>query len=366
MKRFQIGRSVLRFLLLVFGVSLGTVALAQINLWMVVVLMGFATGVSLWQLWESQIKQRDKGSLAQEKEEAIASLTGQLDQQQQQSQSSYDSLATQFTELQEAYDNLQEEQKELETQLQEKAQLEDQLIAELEEKLQADEADSANSANFQELKKLNRTLESQKLQLQNELNRLKARHDRLQANKWELTAKLNSLQYQFGKANNSEAEPRTELQQLLIKAINRKLPTLEESLLIISQLFPDRIVVLESAWKSARESAIFKNKNGAFDLLWTLANEYWERCYEGQGDAQARKVFTNHSYAARESDTVERNQRAKQLRTFYYQGEPIEMMKHLKIGTRNSLADTLRIHFEWKPEEGKIIIGHCGKHLDHN
>jgi len=38
--------------------------------------------------------------------------------------------------------------------------------------------------------------------------------------------------------------------------------------------------------------------------------------------------------------------------------------KHLKHGVKNSKAETLRIHFEWMPGEKKLVIGHCGKHLN--
>lgn len=40
------------------------------------------------------------------------------------------------------------------------------------------------------------------------------------------------------------------------------------------------------------------------------------------------------------------------------------MEKHLKHGVKGSLAEILRVHFEWIASEKKIVIGHCGKHLD--
>jgi hypothetical protein len=40
------------------------------------------------------------------------------------------------------------------------------------------------------------------------------------------------------------------------------------------------------------------------------------------------------------------------------------MEKHLKIGTADNAADTLRIHFDWVAEEARIVVGYCGKHLD--
>jgi hypothetical protein len=41
-------------------------------------------------------------------------------------------------------------------------------------------------------------------------------------------------------------------------------------------------------------------------------------------------------------------------------------MAHLRIGTKDSIADTLRVHFRWFADEQKIVIGHCGKHLNFN
>ena len=40
------------------------------------------------------------------------------------------------------------------------------------------------------------------------------------------------------------------------------------------------------------------------------------------------------------------------------------MEKHLKHGVKDSVAETLRIHFEWVADQKKLVIGHCGKHLD--
>jgi hypothetical protein len=140
--------------------------------------------------------------------------------------------------------------------------------------------------------------------------------------------------------------------------------TLRESLRVITILFPGRIEVLDSAWKSASDSEIFKQKKRGFELLLKLATEYWTELASGRGDAEARSTFGN-AYSARESETVETNKQARKLRTFRYKDQDVEMMKHLKIGVRDSIAETLRIHFEWDPDDRKIVIGHCGHHLDH-
>jgi hypothetical protein len=139
--------------------------------------------------------------------------------------------------------------------------------------------------------------------------------------------------------------------------------TLSQSLDVVRAFFPHRILVLDTAWKSADASRAFRDKKKAFELLWKLATEYWSMFASGRGDIDARTVF-GEAYAAKESETVERNQRGRHLRTFIYNGTKIEMMKHLKFGVKHSVAETLRIHFAWDQKNRLIVIGHCGAHLD--
>jgi hypothetical protein len=145
--------------------------------------------------------------------------------------------------------------------------------------------------------------------------------------------------------------------------INSKNFTPKDSLQVISRLFPDRIEILDSAWKSADASTSFKEKSRLFDLLWRLATQYWKDLSNGIGDVQARHVFGN-AYSAKESETASSNARAIKLRTFDYKGQIMVMEKHLRIGVKPSPTETIRIHFEWIRNDQKIAIGHCGPHLD--
>ena len=139
-------------------------------------------------------------------------------------------------------------------------------------------------------------------------------------------------------------------------------PTLEQCLLAIVALYSDRVVVLPEAWKAARESKKFRKGAEAFRLLRKLATQYWEALQQSKGDSQARAIFGDN-YAAKESQTVESNKRAKEARTFTYDSQAVVMLKHLKIGIKDSLSETLRVHFEWMAKEKRIVIGHCGGHL---
>lgn len=138
-------------------------------------------------------------------------------------------------------------------------------------------------------------------------------------------------------------------------------PTLETSLRIVGSVFPERVTTLPSAYESARDSFVFRHRKKAFDLLWMLCTEYWAALSNGESDMTARRFF-GASYAAKESDTLSKAGRRR--RTFEYTGENIEMEKHLKVGVADNRTDTLRIHFEWLAAERRIVIGHCGGHLD--
>lgn len=93
-----------------------------------------------------------------------------------------------------------------------------------------------------------------------------------------------------------------------------------------------------------------------------LVTEYWQQLADGKSDQQAKAVFGQNAYSANEASALSND--GKRRRTFSYRGRDFLMEKHLKHGVKDSLAETLRIHFEWVAAEKKIIVGHCGKHLD--
>jgi hypothetical protein len=166
--------------------------------------------------------------------------------------------------------------------------------------------------------------------------------------------------YPDGIGTDSNDLERSKLVSLLPQ-LAQKNPSLKCSLEIVALVFPDRIVILDSAVESAARSDTFKHGEQAFELLWILSTTYWEDLQNGNGDTEARKGFGN-AFAAQES--VKLSKPGKSRRTFDYKGTPILMEKHLKIGTADNAADTLRIHFEWVAEEARIVVGYCGKHLD--
>lgn len=150
------------------------------------------------------------------------------------------------------------------------------------------------------------------------------------------------------------------LRSAVLAATNNEIG-LEQALYLISVLFPERVIITESALSSAAASHSFQYGSKAFELLKKLVTTYWEDLSAGRADSEARKIFGN-SYAAKESESLSNEGRRR--RTFVIDGQPIEMLRHLKIGVKDSAAQTLRVHFEWISPSKKIAIGHCGAHLD--
>jgi hypothetical protein len=200
----------------------------------------------------------------------------------------------------------------------------------------------------------NDRLESEARKLRTELELLRGERDELRA------------QLERGRARQPHRDVAKD-REVLSHSVLKGDPTLEQALEYLQDAFPSRVEVLPSAFKSAREAVGFKFKDRAWDLQIKLVTEYWDLMANGDGgDAKARGVFGN-AYSAQEAALASTSDRGVRLRTFMYRGEPVTMVRHLRIGVKeDSLAETWRLHFHWDGERKKIVIGHSGKHLDFN
>lgn len=203
-----------------------------------------------------------------------------------------------------------------------------------------------------------------------EVEQLRCEYDAKNNEVIKLQATIDGLKY----ALNGQQESFTGVSNELVESLNPFKDSIKQALwgsLSLSQvldliqfLFSEEVIILDSAFESAKNSdqAGFKLTGKAFDLLRKLATEYRSKLVEGKSDQQAKSCFGHNVYAANEADTLSID--GKRRRTFKYQSTSYFMEKHLKHGVKDSAAETLRIHFEWIPSENKILIGHCGKHLD--
>ena len=207
---------------------------------------------------------------------------------------------------------------------------------------------------FDEVVERNRQLENQVLDLEGQVI---AKDDEVASKEYQIQGLRTSLAYNGnGRASGFDSEGLLEL------ASRTAEPSPSECLEWIERVYGDRCTVLSSAKKSAEDAARFREGRWLLGLLSRLTTEYRDALMKG-GDTLARKVFGKSEFAATESETVMGNKDKLRQRTFEYDGSPVEMLRHLKIGVDDDIAKTIRVHFHWDSDRERIVIGYCGKHL---
>ncbi|MBM5459103.1 hypothetical protein H8F21_16160 [Pseudomonas sp. P66] len=131
-------------------------------------------------------------------------------------------------------------------------------------------------------------------------------------------------------------------------------------LLFIEVIADGRVVVLDSAWKSAKESVAFQQTGRMLDVINTMVFPYYESLMAGNPDATAKMILGN-AYSANESETVSSHRRLRGLREFEYQGKTHFFERHLKAGNGHGL-EGMRIHFDII--DTKVVIAYAGPHLE--
>jgi hypothetical protein len=160
------------------------------------------------------------------------------------------------------------------------------------------------------------------------------------------------------------ADPTNEMPQvdteLLRRVAMREALTPADVLAFIQFVAGERVVVLESAWKSARLAAAFPYSARMLDVLNTMVFPYFESLKSGNPDAVAKELLGG-SYSAKESETVGVKPKLRVLREFMFDGQTRFFERHLKIGSGTGV-DGMRVHFEIIGE--KIVIAYAGPHLE--
>lgn len=133
-----------------------------------------------------------------------------------------------------------------------------------------------------------------------------------------------------------------------------------ECLEAVVAAYSDRAVVLDSAFSSAKKSEAFRHVGKLAQLLEKLVTVYYEAMAEGRGDTEAY-AHMGWGYAAK--NNINGNVQIRRAHTFRYKGQDVLMEKHLRIGTKASVSETIRVHFEWLASDKVLVIGWCGPHL---
>ncbi|MDF9779319.1 hypothetical protein [Pseudomonas baetica] len=148
---------------------------------------------------------------------------------------------------------------------------------------------------------------------------------------------------------------------LLRRVAFREALTPVDVLAFIQFVASDRVVVLESAWKSAREAAAFQYAGRMLDALKTMVFPYFESLKNGNPDSVAKELLAG-AYSAKESHSVGSSTKLRSLREFVYEGQVHFFERHLRIGNGGGM-EGMRLHFDIFNGE-KIVIAYAGPHLE--
>ena len=193
--------------------------------------------------------------------------------------------------------------------------------------------------------------------LQEEVDRLRAELDEREA----------ADSFRVRQLEDEARELRDRAQSLQVRAHlveTMKLPeTPYEALALAERAFPDRIIVLDRARKSASE--FVKGDPGeVWAVLRSVAVTLYSLLFEERerGLANAFRDRTGYELALRDSKGANRNPEQKAERMVDYEGEVRDATMHIKgRGTRR--GESLRVHFFVDYTKKRIVIAHCGEHL---
>lgn len=159
-----------------------------------------------------------------------------------------------------------------------------------------------------------------------------------------------------------------ELEQLNANALNgiRKALTvvpenLTQLLDLAKVLYPDRIVILPDAYRSAKKFDGILTEE--WEILVAVATTLWDLCFKETVNDRLGSEFkkrTGYELARGESGTTCAMPNLMKLRKRMYKGKEIDISPHIK--GRNIKA-AFRLHFYIDRDEEKIVIGHAGEHM---
>lgn len=134
---------------------------------------------------------------------------------------------------------------------------------------------------------------------------------------------------------------------------------------LISTIYEDRIYITPRGWKSAEEYE-FKELHILWKCLWEISTKLYALVFERDNVKinieQEFKSQTGYELTLKEGPMTNKDAQLKKLREDTYKEKTIDITPHIKWGNRT--PKLLRIHFYLCHETKKIVIGHCGDHLD--
>lgn len=180
----------------------------------------------------------------------------------------------------------------------------------------------------------------------------------------EMERELAKLKGQLERDRSQKAADTAISQRAGFVSTFRKLPTsLEEIVKAFSEMYPDRLIFLEAAYKSARDYSKFDCINDAWELLHDLANVLWAMKFDGvQVFCEANfNVQSRFELAMSEGRNTKRDASLMAARRVQHERVAYDITPHLKWGNKEPKA--LRVYFAFDEGNRRIVVGHVGAHL---
>ena len=127
---------------------------------------------------------------------------------------------------------------------------------------------------------------------------------------------------------------------------------------------PDRIVFTERAYRSMDECST--KSEVLWEAFYHIAVDLYDRLKRNPATAFSDfKADTGWDCSRGEGAQTHADSKFMRQRIDKYNGQEIDIEPHVKNGIQENDPKFVRIHFAYDPNvTDKIIIGHCGKHLD--
>ena len=186
--------------------------------------------------------------------------------------------------------------------------------------------------------------------------------------------KVRNVEYERDMLRQEEADAKRQSAALELSVTTARsisaLPTsLAEVVETIGKLHGDCIAFTDDAIKSARKAEINKLEIGR-DLAWKhlhaaatlLPKLAFDECVSGAALPRRFKHESGLELAMTEGKATKAHPRLVKLRIVSFEGKEWDITPHIKYGVKPPRC--LRIHFALDGDNKRVIIGHCGDHLE--
>jgi len=196
--------------------------------------------------------------------------------------------------------------------------------------------------------------------------------DQVRAENNQLKSDLGAKNYQIAEAEQlrSQFQDFKQLEQA-VNALNRLPESLPDVLSLAGEIFPQRLVFAQMAFKSAGDYVgkyNFWAKPEGLSIAWEMLFDLARKGYDllvspSSGDLeQAFGDQSRFDLAMTEGKQTKGDKKLMDQRVLVYDGSEYRMTPHLKFG--NKPPKLLRIYFAIDRENERLIVGHFGEHLD--